>query len=194
MTSEVRAKTPLEVTPDQITSEEVLAVRRRRKNPRRTHKQILVGTLLSLLAGLVFIQLIPVGSRDNPPILVEPNWDTLETRALAQQACFDCHSNETVWPWYSYVAPISWMVVKDVIEGRRVYNFSEWTPEQQQASKPEVAVALVSKNLMPLPYYLILHPEADLTTLEKGRLINGLIATLTQPGEELDAKNLEKPE
>jgi len=194
VTSEVRTETTLEVTPDHITSEEVLAVRRRRKNPRRTHKQILVGTLLSLLAGLVFIQLIPVGSRDNPPILVEPNWDTLETRALAQRACFDCHSNETVWPSYSYVAPISWMVVKDVIEGRRVYNFSEWTPEQQQVSKPEEAVALVSKNLMPLPYYLILHPEADFTTLEKGQLINGLIATLTQSGEALDAENLEKPE
>lgn len=176
-----------------ITTEETLAVKRRRKNVHRTHKQIWIGSVLSLFAALVLIQIIPVGSRVNPPVIVEPNWDTLETRALAKRACFDCHSNETVWPWYSYVAPISWMVVKDVIEGRRVYNFSEWTPEQQQASAPEEAVELVSKNLMPLPYYILLHPEADLTDLEKGQLINGLIATTTQSSEEaLEAADLEK--
>ncbi|MBX3011668.1 MAG: heme-binding domain-containing protein [Caldilineaceae bacterium] len=193
MTSKLSATTP-EATADQIIAEEMLAARRRHKNPRRTHRQILIGSLLSLVAGLVIIQLIPVGSRTNPPTVVEPNWDSLETRALAQRACFDCHSNETVWPWYSYVAPVSWMVVKDVHEGRRVFNLSEWTPAQQAASRPEETVELVSKNLMPLPYYITLHPEADLTNLEKGQLINGLIATFTQSGEELDAANLEKPE
>lgn len=193
-TSEIKPEMTLDVPADRITSEEALAVRRRRKSPRRTHKQILFGTLFSVLAGLVLIQIIPVGSRENPPVVIEPNWDSLETRALARRACFDCHSNETVWPWYSYVAPISWMVVKDVNEGRRVFNFSEWTPEQQQASAPEETVELVSKNLMPLPYYIILHPEADFTPLEKGQLLNGLIATLTQSGEELDAAALEKPD
>lgn len=190
--------TTRDLTPElphgQIIPEEQLAVRRRRKSPQRTHKQILVGSLLSLVVGLVAMQLIPVGDRVNPPVVIEPNWDSLATRALAQRACFDCHSNETVWPWYSYVAPISWMVVQDVNAGRRVFNFSEWTTEQQQASQPEEAVALVSKNLMPVPYYILLHPEAKLTNLEKGQLINGLIATLTQSGEELDAANLEKPD
>ena len=183
-----------EIPAGRVIPEEHLAVRRRRKSPRRTHKQILIGSLLSLVIGLIAMQVIPVGSRVNPPVVVEPNWDSLETRALAQRACFDCHSNETVWPWYSYVAPISWMVVKDVNEGRRVFNFSEWTAEQQQASQPEEAVELVSKNLMPLPYYILIHPEANLTNLEKGQLVNGLIATLAQSGEELDAADIEKPD
>ena len=183
-----------EIPAGRVIPEEHLAVRRRRKSPRRTHKQILIGSVLSLVIGLVAMQVIPVGSRVNPPVVVEPNWDSLETRALAQRACFDCHSNETVWPWYSYVAPISWMVVKDVNEGRRVFNFSEWTAEQQHASQPEEAVELVSKNLMPLPYYILIHPEANLTNLEKGQLVNGLIATLAQSGEELDAADIEKPD
>ena len=116
------------------------------------------------------------------------------SRALAQRAGFDCHSNETVRPWYSYVAPVSWMMVKGVEEGRKVYNFSEWTTEQQRASQPEEAIELISKNVMPLSYYILLHPEADLTSLEKGRLINGRIATLTQSGEELDITDIEKPD
>lgn len=183
-----------EIPHGHVIPEEHLAIRRRRKSPRRTHKQIFIGSVLSLVFGLVVMQVIPVGSRVNPPVVVEPNWDSLQTRALAQRACFDCHSNETVWPWYSYVAPISWMVVKDVNEGRRVFNFSEWTAEQQRASQPEEAVELVSKNFMPLPYYILLHPEANLTNLEKGQLVNGLIATLAQSGEELEAVDIEKPE
>ncbi|MEZ4732768.1 MAG: heme-binding domain-containing protein [Caldilineaceae bacterium] len=182
-------------TPDTVTSEETLAVnqRRRRRKVRRTQKQILVGSVLSILAALLLIQLIPVGSRTNPPVIAEPNWDSPATRALAQRACYDCHSNETVWPWYSYVAPVSWMVVKDVIEGRQVLNFSEWTLEEQLMTEPEEAVEQVSKNLMPLPYYILLHPAADLTDLEQGQLINGLLFTLTQAGEEaLEAADLEK--
>ena len=177
-----------------VIPEEALLHRRKRKSVKRTHKQIWVGAILSLLGAALLIQIIPVGSRDNPPIVVEPNWDNLETRALAQRAGFDCHSNETVRPWYSYVAPVSWMMVKDVEEGRKVYYFSEWTTEQQRASQPEEAIELISKNVMPLSYYILLHPEADLTSLEKGRLINGLIATLTQSGEELDSADMEKPD
>ncbi len=198
MTREVKSAIKSEATGEIesviTTTEEVLFHRRRRKNVQRQHRHILLGSILSILFALIFIQLIPVGSRENPPVIVEPNWDSLDTRMLAQRACFDCHSNESVWPWYSYVAPISWMVVKDVNEGRAVFNFSEWTPEQQAASQPEEAVELVSKNLMPLPYYMLLHPEADLTSLEKGQLINGLIATLSQSGEELQAEDMEKPE
>ena len=79
------------------------------KNSAGTSK-ISVGrvVLIALGAAVVFfaaIQLVPV-KRDNPPVVSEPNWDSPETRALAKRACFDCHSNETTWPWYTYVAPI----------------------------------------------------------------------------------------
>ncbi len=90
-------------------------------------KRVLFGSLLVLLAGFLLIQLVPYGrNHTNPPVLQEPNWDSPQTRALAQRACFDCHSNETEWPWYSHVAPVSWLVQRDVEEGREKVNFSTW--------------------------------------------------------------------
>ena len=76
------------------------------------------------------------------------------------------------------------------MKGREVLNFSEWSAEQAAAVKVEDAVELVSKGLMPLPYYEILHPEARLSTNEEGRLITGLINTLAAPGVPLDTENL----
>ena len=65
------------------------------------------------LAAVVVMQLVPYGrDHSNPPVTAEPNWDSPETRALFKRACFDCHSNETVWPWYAYVAPFSWWTIK----------------------------------------------------------------------------------
>ena len=82
---------------------------------------------LGLLLALVAIQVVPSGHRSvNPAIIAEPAWDSPVTRALAKQACFDCHSNETVWPAYSRVAPVSWLIQHDVSEGRAVLNFSKW--------------------------------------------------------------------
>src|SRR6478736_5462202 len=89
---------------------------------------------LGLLLAVVAIQLVPYGpSRVNPAVAGEPAWDSPATRALAKQACFDCHSNETEWPAYSSVAPVSWLVQHDVDEGRAVLNFSEWTRPQKEA-------------------------------------------------------------
>lgn len=68
-------------------------------------------------------RLLPV-ARSNPPVTREVQWDSTQIRALAQRACFDCHSNETVWPWYSYIAPISLRVADHVQEGRQKLNFS----------------------------------------------------------------------
>ena len=78
-----------------------------------------------VLGTLLVIQLVPYG-RDhrNPPVTSEPTWDAPETRALARQACFDCHSNETEWPAYSRVAPVSWLIQRDVANGRAVHKFS----------------------------------------------------------------------
>lgn len=128
--------------------------------------------------------------RENPPILQEPNWDSPDTRALAKRACFDCHSNETYWPWYSYVFPMSATVQGDIERGREVLNFSEWNLE---AVKTEAMVATISKGEMPLPYYVMLHPEAQLNEAELGRLINGLIETTSQD-EHLNASELDPPD
>ena len=75
-------------------------------------KKVLGFGLLAVVGLFVLIQLAPFGrNHTNPPVVQEPSWDSAETRALAKRACFDCHSNETVWPWYSNIAPVSWLGV-----------------------------------------------------------------------------------
>lgn len=139
-------------------------------------KTILRRAGLAVLGLLVLIQFIPP-RRDhaNPPVGAEPSWDSPATRALAKRACFDCHSNETEWPWYSYIAPVSWLVQDDVQEGRSKLNFSEWNRPQKEADE---AAEQVQKGKMPLWFYLPLHPQAQLSSAEKSALIQGLQATL----------------
>jgi hypothetical protein len=125
---------------------------------------------------LLVIQLVPYGrSHPSPPGRVEPPWDTAATRALAVRACYDCHSNETVWPWYSHLAPISWLVQRDVDEGRRKLNFSEWDRPQKEARE---SAKQVRKGEMPPWYYTPLHPAGRLTAPETGALISGLELSL----------------
>ncbi len=93
------------------------------------------------------IQLVPYG-RDhiNPPVTSEPKWDSPQTRELAVRACFDCHSNQTIWPWYTSVAPVSWLVQHDVAEGRRSLNFSAMN---QSRGETRGAARQVQRGSMP---------------------------------------------
>lgn len=119
----------------------------------------------------VLIQLLPYGrSHENPPVAAEPKWNSAETRALFKRACFDCHSNETVWPWYTNIAPMSWLVQNDVEGGREHLNFSEWDRPQRHAKDVAEEVRLGD---MPLALYLPLHSEARLTDAEIRALIDG---------------------
>jgi len=137
-------------------------------------------TLLSLLAAFILIQFVPYGrNHTNPPSRVEPKWDKPETRALAVRACFDCHSNETVWPWYSHVAPASWLVQKDVDHGRHELNFSQWDRPQDEADE---AAEQVRKGKMPLEIYVVLHPSAKLSPAERDALTSGLTLTISADG------------
>jgi len=124
-----------------------------------------------LLVVLVVIQFVPYGrNHNNPPVTKEPTWDSPATRALFHRACFDCHSHETVWPWYSHVAPMSWLVQNDVDGGRRHLDFSEWNLPQRHATDVS---AQVKQGDMPLWYYLPMHPAARLSAAEKQSLIDG---------------------
>ena len=135
-------------------------------------------TLATLAAVFLLLQLVPYGrAHDNPPVVAEPNWDSPQTRQLAQQACFDCHSNETVWPWYSNVAPISWLVQHDVVEGREHLNFSNWGQSTGEGEETEEMGETVLEGEMPMRNYLITHPEARLTDAERAALADGLAAT-----------------
>ena len=139
-------------------------------------KKILVPVILILLAGLLVIQLVPYGrNHSNPPVVAEPQWDSPTTRALFFRACADCHSNETVWPWYSNIAPVSWLVQRDTDEGRARFNISTWGVSGE--NEGEHAAELTQEGEMPPFQYLPLHPDARLSAQDKQTLINGLIAT-----------------
>lgn len=138
-------------------------------------KKILLKGLAASFVGLALIQLVPYGrAHTNPPVTGEPPWDSARTRELAERACFDCHSNETRWPWYSHVAPISWLVQRDVDEGREHMDFSTWDRSHGHARE---AAEEVSSGEMPLWFYLPLHPAARLTAAETDELVRGLKAT-----------------
>ena len=130
---------------------------------------------VTVLLALVAIQLVPYGrAHTNPPVTQEPRWDRPETRGLAVRACFDCHSNQTVWRWYSHVAPVSWLVQRDVDEGRRELNYSEWDRGQREAHE---SAKTVRKGEMPPWFYAIPGTSADLSADERAALIAGLEAT-----------------
>jgi cytochrome c551/c552 len=140
-------------------------------------KKTILGIIIALVVVGLVIQLIPLPGRgNNPPVVAEPGWDSPQTRALAKRACFDCHSNETVWPWYSYVAPVSWLVYNNTMEGRRRLNFSEWTSGSLRRTS-EIA-QVIQSGRMPPAIYLPMHPSAQLTSAEKQQLITGLTNTL----------------
>ena len=137
-------------------------------------RKTIVALTALVVGGFLLIQLVPFGrDHTNPPVIQEPAWDSPQTQALFTRACADCHSNTTVWPWYSNVAPVSWLVYNDTTEGRQKFNVSEWNRPQEG----DEAAEQVSKGEMPPAIYLPTHPEARLTAAEKEQLIRGLQAT-----------------
>jgi heme-binding protein len=137
--------------------------------------RILWAALGVVVVALIAIQLVPYGrDHTNPPVRQEPRWDSATTRELTKRACFDCHSNETTWPWYTNVAPVSWLSQYDVVEGRRAVNYSEWDRPQKEARE---SAKTVSKGEMPPWVYLLPRPHARLSAAERAALIRGLEAT-----------------
>jgi cbb3-type cytochrome oxidase cytochrome c subunit len=141
--------------------------------------KIISTIIIVAIALFVIIQFIPYGKdHTNPPVVSEPNWDSQQTRDLAQRACFDCHSNETVWPWYSNIAPVSWLVYRDVVEGRSRLNYSDW--QNAYLNDPNEFSRVINEGEMPPFQYLLMHSSAKLSSTEKSDLINGLQKTLGQ--------------
>ena len=135
----------------------------------RWRKQVLLG----LATGLVVAQFVPV-KRDNPPI--DPAMTVYSVEAVPsdvstvfERSCKDCHSNQTVWPWYSYIAPVSWMVASDVHDGRGRMNLSEWAA--YNAKKRDLKLGEVCEKLnsgdMPDSKYTLIHRNARLTAEER---------------------------
>lgn len=134
----------------------------------------LLGIGISLF---ILIQLVPIGrDHNNPTGGTEPAWDSPRTQELVQAACYDCHSNQTEWPWYSNVAPMSWLVYTDVVRARDVFNFNELTPEQGKGMV-NLMVQQVTEIKMPPLQYQAIHPEARFSKAERQAIIEGLKAT-----------------
>lgn len=148
------------------------------------------GVLGMLALGLVS-QIVPYGhDRSNPSVTGEPEWDSPRTRELFFQACRDCHSNETRWPWYGAIAPASWLMRWDVDEGRSHLNVSEWGRRKNHGDE---AADMVRKGEMPLWYYLLAHPEAILSEKDKANLITGLERTFGKSEPDSHAGHHQNP-
>jgi hypothetical protein len=136
--------------------------------------------VLVVLFGLV--QLIPYGrAHANPAVVNSPVWNSTQTADMVKVACMDCHSNETIWPWYSNIAPASWLLQADVDEGRSRFNMSKWptSPVAQQGLVDEM-VRVIQDGRMPPFQYLIIHKDASFSAAEKAQLIQGLQSSVGQ--------------
>jgi Haem-binding domain len=138
--------------------------------------RLLFKLFIVLAIVLLAIQVIPYGrDHDNPRTVQELKWNAPATRALTVDGCFSCHSNLTEWPWYTGVAPVSWLTQHDVEEGRSKLNFSEWQ-RPQDADLQDVIDAIRGKEMPPLQYRAV-HSEARLTDAERQQLERGLTAS-----------------
>lgn len=129
--------------------------------------------ILALCAFLIFIQFVQP-KQTNPPVV--PSKGLAAHVAVPEpvlsdlmRSCGDCHSNQTVWPWYSHIAPLSWMIVDDVNEGRRHMNFQDWeanqTPKQASDHLGEICKLARDKGMPPFTYRLF-HKNVELTPPE----------------------------
>jgi hypothetical protein len=168
-------------------------------------KKVILYGLLALVVLFALVQLVPYGrSHTNPPVVKAATFDSPQTEALFNRACADCHSNNTNWRWYTNIAPFSWLIQRDVDEGRARLNYSECgVPRQRREFGGEGfrtsptggtpgafrtgeggfgegggdASNLILNGRMPPIQYTLIHPEARLTDAEKTALAQGLAAS-----------------
>jgi len=135
-------------------------------------KKLVLRLLAAAAVIFALIQFVPFGhNRTNPPVVSEPKWSSPQARSLAKEHCFQCHSNETNWTWYSNIAPGSWLIAMDVIEGRGRFNFSDWNSHPGEPD--EIAEAIQSGSMPPIQYWAF-HPSSRMNDQQKQGLIQAL--------------------
>jgi hypothetical protein len=137
-------------------------------------RRLLLRAGLGLFAVAVLLQLVPYGrDHTNPPVTEDAPWPDGRARELATAACYDCHSNQTRWPIQSSIAPLSWMIARDVEQGREALNFSTWDEDDGEADD---AAEEVADATMPPRRFVLAHPGAALSEAERQVLVYALEA------------------
>jgi mono/diheme cytochrome c family protein len=144
---------------------------------KRPRNLITIVILVFLIIQLTIF--IPPFKHTNPATTHTVAWDSPQSEQFMRQSCYDCHSNETQWPWYSFVAPMSWLVGRDVRAGRDKLNFS--TGYNLETGE---IIESIREGEMPPRVYIFTHPNADLTDQETQEMIAGIAATFgpAEPG------------
>ena len=124
-------------------------------------------TLIILIILFIAIQFIPV-ERENPPVIADFDGPS-EVKDIFKISCYDCHSNETNWVWYTNIAPVSWLAARDVNVGRENLNFSDWgnIPHEKYAKVTEEIWEEIDKGTMPMKIHTIMHKDAILSDEQK---------------------------
>jgi Haem-binding domain len=143
-------------------------------------KRILKWAILALIVAFCALQLAQP-ARTNPPVkadFLKTTGAPPDVAAMFRAACYDCHSNETRWPWYSYVAPMSWQIAQDVNHGRRHVNLSEWPADQPNLARKKIGDMSdeIDDGDMPMKKYTLIHKDARLTSQQRERLTQWLDA------------------
>ena len=133
-------------------------------------RQRIAVSALVLIVALIAIQFVPVEA-SNPPVTGDVPTSPA-VKAVLRTACYDCHSNETQWPWYSHIAPLSWLLARDVREARGELNFSTWNQygTQEQVKKLKESWEEVAEGEMPPWFYLRAHRDARLSAEDRALL------------------------
>lgn len=128
-------------------------------------KKLIIYAFIIMVIVFLGIQFIPV-NLSNPPVGEEINAPDAVKQILVE-SCYDCHSNKTKWPWYNKIAPISWVIKKDVINGRSNMNFTEWDKYKSiEQDMKEMILEAIKEDRMPPLLYQLGHPSAKLTEEE----------------------------
>ena len=136
-------------------------------------KKIAYISLVITIIGLIILQFVPAKLPPNTPVQLQDNSQlknaSVEVMAILKTSCYDCHSNQTNYRWYSYVAPVSWQIAKDVVKGRAALNFSEWNNlnKRKLVSKLTDIKEQLVKDGMPMKIYTFIHSDAKLNPTQK---------------------------
>jgi hypothetical protein len=163
---------------------------------RRLRRGLFIATALVFAVGGVAVQFVPVkGIGVNPSgenyVIKAP----AEVRAILERSCFDCHTNQTAWPWYARIAPGSWLIARDVKKGRSRMNMSEWSDDDIEAMvvDKENSWDQIEEGHMPPWFYLPMHPTAYLSDKEKALLKGWFLAHKQPAGQAAAAAAAVKP-